>query len=216
MPSHGVSNNEIFSLIRESKHVVVLLLFSGLALGVSAAIQNPSGGVFANVGIGIFAACIPLLAWIDQRTFRLPDFLNAPLAAVVAALFVFDYLSGTLSNRELLSGLGTGVGVGVLFLIIAIMMSGGLGMGDIKFVVIAGFILGTKSVVVAIFALLIVPPMVALVALIPVLVKFIVVKDDKNTLRDLGRYKFAYGPYLGVGALVGLFVPATAAFLTIL
>lgn len=202
----AVSDAEVFALLREHKKIVISLLLVGCVIGVVAALQKLPGGVFVNIGVGIFAVCVPLLAWIDQRTLRLPDVFTAPLAAVLAVLYVLDVLVGNLTGHELLVGLGNGVGIGILFLIVAIAMSGGLGMGDIKFAIIAGFVLGTKSVTVALFALLIVPPLIALVALMPVLMRFLIVRDAENSLRDLGTYKFAYGPYLGIGSLIGLFI----------
>ena len=210
------SNADIFNLICENKVIVLLLFLSGTALAISASMQDSPGGVLTGLAIGVLAFCAPFLAWIDHRTMRLPDFVTAPMAAAVAVLVGIDTVLGNLAVHDLLYGVVTGLGMGVLFLLIAIMMSGGLGMGDIKFVVIAGIILGIKSLPVALFSLVVLPPLLALLALLPLLVTYLLTRGpDKNSLSTLGKYKFAYGPYLVVGTLIGFFVPASAAFLTV-
>jgi prepilin signal peptidase PulO-like enzyme (type II secretory pathway) len=210
-----ITNEEVLAVLRESKVLVPLLLVLGVVFAVASALQA-HGGVMAALAVGVTALVLPLLAYIDQKTMRLPNFILGPLAATVAALLVADSVIGGISVSSLLWGVGTGLGMGLLFLVIAIAMSGGLGMGDIKFVVVAGFLLGTKSLTVALFGLIMLPPFIAVAALLPFLVRYTVVKgDEENSLGALGKIKIAYGPFLVLGTLVALFVPASAAFLSV-
>ena len=188
--------------------MVVFLLAAGAAYGVAAGVFFDVG-VFTRVAVGVFAACLPLLAWTDLRTFRLPNKIVGPAALVMSVGVLVDVVAGNMPWQTAATALGVGVVLGVLFLVLAVVSGGGLGMGDIKFVTLAASVVALQSTLDAAIALVIVPPALALVALLPVLLKFVMVRgSDEGSTGMLGKYKFAYGPYLVAGAVLGLLLPA--------
>lgn len=191
-----------------SKPMVALLLIVGIAYGVAAGLLFDVG-VLTRVVTGMFAATLPLLAWTDIKTFRLPNKIVGPAALVLTVGVLGDVLLGHLSFSVVALALAVGLGLGVMFLVLAVVSGGGLGMGDVKFVTLAASVVALQNGMDAGIAMLVIPPALAIVGLLPVLVKFVVIRGrDEGSTAMFGKYKFAYGPYLIAGAILGLLLPA--------
>ena len=112
---------------------------AALAVAVSAALR-------LEAGLYLWISCalgwtLLTLAWIDARTFRLPDLLTLPL--ILAGLAEAAWLApDDLADRALAAGLA----YGVLFLLAwgyrIVRKREGLGMGDAKLLAAAGAWLG--------------------------------------------------------------------------
>lgn len=196
------------ALYESQRGTVAGLGLVGAVLGVLTAVLFPAGP-FLSVGAGAFAAALPLLAWTDQKTLRLPNKIMGPVALVAIAAAVLDSMFGFTAWSDFAWAAGTGLGLGFLLFVIAV-VSNGLGMGDVKFVALAGFVIGFKSLVAAMAATFIIAPIVAVIWVSPVIAKFAFMRGrEPGSAATMGKYKFAYGPHLIAGALIGLLVPTS-------
>lgn len=196
---------EVRDLYRQNPVMTALMgLFGvGSAAAVWLTLSGQVNAWLAAAGV-LFALVLPLLAWTDLRTMRLPNKIVGPaaLAALVAA--VGGVAFGGVPVSTFLLALGTGLGLGLLMFIIAV-VSSGLGMGDVKFVALAGSVIALYDPVVAVVATMILPPALAVVGVLPMLARFAVVQGrNPDSAKKMGQFKFAYGPYLVLGALAGL------------
>ncbi|MDR0853386.1 MAG: prepilin peptidase [Clostridiales Family XIII bacterium] len=160
----------------------LLAVLSGLAYLPPTAFASGS----PYMAIIVFAAFSVLLtiAVIDADTMEIPDSLNiAILVCGIAAI----WLAPDVSIVTRIIGL---FAVSVPLFIIALFVGGAFGMGDIKLMAAAGFLLGWKCALVALFVGIIIGGVQGVLLL---------------ARRKKGRKDhFAFGPALCVGIAVGL------------
>ncbi|MGO1582553.1 MAG: prepilin peptidase [Actinomycetaceae bacterium] len=104
--------------------------------GTARALWALAGAWLAGVGI--------LLAVTDQRTHRLPDKLLVGGAVVVVPLLVVSALVGGTPEVLLRAVMGAVVPAGVLY-VVALVSPGGVGLGDVKLLLLTGVWLGYLS-----------------------------------------------------------------------
>jgi leader peptidase (prepilin peptidase)/N-methyltransferase len=130
--------------------------------------------VFDWVITAILALALLSLAWIDIRTFRLPDLVTLPL--VLAGLAVS---AARVQGWPLEAGLGALLGFGVFYILGEVYFQrhgvDGLGLGDAKLLAAAGAWLGWAAL-----------PWVVLLAALPAI--------GVASIRRVR--KLAFGPYL--------------------
>jgi leader peptidase (prepilin peptidase)/N-methyltransferase len=132
----------------------------------------------------LVAAILIVVTLIDADTQEIPDRMNvALLAAGVAAIFLVPEV--TLLSRVI--GFFT---VSVPLLVIALLIAGAFGMGDVKLMAAAGFLLGWKGALVALFIALILGGVYGVYLL--------------ATKKKGRKEHFAFGPALCVGVFVSL------------
>lgn len=137
--------------------------------------------------------CTASLMWpmaqIDYKYFRIPNKLI--LLGVVYRLIIFIieiifFRSGLLST--LLTEIIGCVGIAVIILLCMVIVKGGIGMGDLKFFMLMGIMLGAYRLLACLFVIMV-------IAFVVALYKLIIKKEKKDA-------EFAFGPIIAVGSLI--------------
>ena len=156
---------------------------------VAAAIAL-AAGCFVRYGLGIEAAAWSVaqavlvgLAAYDLALRRLPNAVTVP-TAVLAVLLRLAFERSVLGEV-----LVAGVAAFAAFLLLALVLRGGVGMGDVKLAGMLGFLLGG-----AVLAALVIGAVAGGVAAVVVLAR---PGSDRRTA-------FAYGPYLALGGAIAI------------
>jgi len=192
-------------------HQVGLLVVAGLLTGVLVAFQGDyPGGPVALAGVAGMAAFIPALAYIDFKVHRLPNVLVLAAFVTACAGLVGAFALGDLGLGAIAVGTAVGLGSASFLTGLAIITSGGLGMGDIKWAGVAGLVLGVKSAMVGLQALFVVAPFLAVCAL-PLL--WLNHRGAPDV--PFSEKPFAYGPYLLAATFIALLVPETWTLLNV-
>jgi prepilin signal peptidase PulO-like enzyme (type II secretory pathway) len=155
--------------------------FAGVALVYLTLSRFGAGGLGAAWSLAqlllVFVACFDLV------TRRIPNRVTIPAMAVVLVLRAV-FAGGTVAEAVLAGAAGFAA-----FLLLVILTRGGFGMGDAKLVGLLGLFLGN--------------------ALLPALLIGIVAGGVVSAVivaakRDGRRHTIAYGPYLCLGAALGI------------
>ena len=156
------------------RYILVELVSGGLALSLYLFYPLPQAILFFAVG-----AVLLTIALIDADTQEIPDSLNiAVMVCGIASIWI-------ISDVEILSRLIGIFAISVPLLIIALLISGAFGGGDIKMMASAGFLLGWQNAIVATFIGIILGGIYGIILLI---------------LEKKGKKEhFAFGPCLAVG-----------------
>lgn len=133
--------------------VVAVLLWIALGPGASA---EPSAewplAVLSATPLVSLAIGGAALATVDQRTHQLPDrLLLATAAPAVASSALLVLLNA--NPEPFLRGLSAAIAACAALLVLALLAPGQLGGGDLKLVLLLGFILGTRSLSAVLFGL---------------------------------------------------------------
>jgi leader peptidase (prepilin peptidase)/N-methyltransferase len=150
-------------------------------------------GLGANgVAWSIVQVVLVWITWVDLRERRIPNVVVLPLAAgAIIARIAFE-------RDALLEILLAGVVAFVVFLFLAVVVRGGLGMGDVKLAGTEGFLLGSA----AFYALVLGVVAGGLAAVLLLAARRITRKST-----------YAYGPYLALGAAVAVLASSPPALL---
>jgi leader peptidase (prepilin peptidase)/N-methyltransferase len=135
----------------------------------------------------IFVAALVAITRIDLEHQIIPNRILAPLA--VAALV----LTAVFEPHQLPERLIAGAAAGGFLLLAALAYPGGMGMGDVKLAAVMGLVLGR-----AVAPALLVALLAGTVAGIAVMAR--------HGVKEGRRTKIAFGPFLALGGIVGLFV----------
>lgn len=165
--------------------------FALVAAAVAALALRP--GHYA-LGPGVLSAAfgfiLVLVSSTDYERHRIPNAVSYPAAAAAAA-FCWAWPDRTVADIAV--GAAFALGAGGIFFGLGLLARGtGLGLGDVKLMLLIGLLLGWPVVMFALFGgvMLAGIPAVALI------------------LRGRTGAHFAYGPYLAAGGLVGLLFPS--------
>lgn len=172
---------------------VVVVAFGAVAFG---AIPARFGAATEQaIFLGFFAAFVLLMATdLDQRL--MPDVLTLPAIALAAAVGLAG-LDPLLSGKAWWLPVVAAVAVpGILFLASLPFGEGAFGMGDVKFLIGFGLLVGLARSVVAVFA----------AALLAGVVIFVLLLARRITLRSY----VPFGPFLIAGALWAVLLPAAS------
>lgn len=176
-----------------------------LALALVLAGQVPRVGAL-GVLLGGFTPVLVALSAIDLDTRRLPDRWVGPgVAVAVAGLGVVAALGG--SWTPVLAGVLGGAALGGFYLANVVVgelvgAGGGMGLGDAKFAVLLGLLLGPLSWAHVVVATVLAFATAGMQALYLVLVR-----------RATRRSSLAFGPHLALGAGLVLAAPGVAVLL---
>jgi leader peptidase (prepilin peptidase)/N-methyltransferase len=144
---------------------------------------------------GVFAACVLLLATdLDQRL--MPDVVNLPLIVLGALALVWGGDSLVSRSPAWLAVVGALVVPGVMFVASLPFGEGAFGMGDVKFLVAIGLLIGFLRLVIALFA----GVMIGGVAIFALLIA------RRVTLKSY----IPFGPFLIIGAIWAILLPASS------
>jgi prepilin signal peptidase PulO-like enzyme (type II secretory pathway) len=155
-----------------------------LAVGLAAAALARFGLGAAGLIAAFTCAVLVVLSIIDFESRRLPDRIVLPSAALVLAARLVT------APEHWGAWLGASLGAAACFLVLALVSSGGLGMGDVKLMLLLGAALGgaiTSALVIGTLA-------GAAAALV------LIARDGRRALRR----RIAYGPFLAFGAIAVL------------
>ena len=138
-----------------------------------------------TITVAIFIAILIAITITDAKTLTIPVYYNV-------AIFALGVISiWTVGGQSILSRILGLVCISVPMLLLVLIIPGGFGFGDIKLMAAAGFFLGWKTTLVSFFIALIAGSLWACILL----------ATKKATRKD----HFAFGPFLCVGMLIGLF-----------
>ncbi len=189
---------EFFQNPAKGRRALLLRAGSGAAAAIIAALAfRPDhydfGPALLSTVIGLVFV---VLSSTDFERHRIPNRLSYP-AMVFAAAFAWAWPDRDLSDIAI--GFGVTVGIGAFFFALGLVAgrgSAGLGLGDVKLILLMGLVLGWPLAVSGVFlgVFLAGIPAIALI------------------LTGRSKQKFAYGPYLSAGAVAVLLFPATFAF----
>lgn len=161
------------------RYPLVELLAGGLTLLCWIRFGPNSEGLMAL----ILTYILIVIAFIDLEHQLIPNVLTLPMMAIGLLFRIWQ--------GEIITGILGGLISGGLLLIITLLYPKGMGMGDVKYMAMAGIFLGWKKALFVLFAgsflgLLIMTPLMLLKKL-----------DRKSA--------FPFGPFLVVGTLIALY-----------
>ncbi len=137
---------------------------------------------------GVFCVAFVALTLTDMEQRLLPD--RIVLSSAVLAICTAWLLPGMTMTDVLLGG-AIAISIATGLLIFSLPFGGGaVGMGDLKVVILMGFLLGARSLIVAVFIATFTAGLLAAVLLL-------------TRRRRFGDY-IPHGPFLAVGAISGL------------
>ena len=155
----------------------------------SATLLSASLAVYGLTSRGLVGSVLcpvlVLLAAIDWRHRLLPNAIVIPATIVMAAIVAAT------ERGKLLEHLLAAVAVGAVFLTAALIAPSGLGMGDVKLTVLIGVALGTQTLSALI---------VASIAVLTLAAGLVAIEGRSGLRRTI-----AFGPLLGLGAIVAFF-----------
>ena len=133
----------------------------------------------------IYTAILLCVAWQDYKTRTIHNKFHIIIfsLAIVQMLFIPDY-----RIMDRLIGM---LAVSVPMLLLALLIPGAFGGGDIKLMAASGFFLGTSSILCAITLAIIAGSVYGIVML----------KNKKRNRKD----QFAFGPFLAIGLSIAAF-----------
>lgn len=174
-----------------------LAVGAGVGLGVVGFQVNAPTDALTRAAVAVLLAVLPLLVIVDVSIRTLPNRIIYPTAALCSVLLGLSWVSGGLAGSDLLRALATACALGIYALtVVMIAPVGGYGLGDVRLTVLLGLVLGAQSWWLAVIALVIVPPLLAL-APMAVLVLF----------KPATRVGLPFGPFLAAGAIVAILDP---------
>lgn len=143
------------------------------------------GFTLRTLTIFLFFCAITVIAFIDFDTLKIPPVLNV-------CVFILGVISiRTLGNAGIADRIIGMFAISVPMLIVAVIVPGGFGGGDIKLMFAAGFLLGLKSTVAAFVIGLLTGAVYGIWLMI--------------TRRQNKKGHFAFGPFLCLGMAIALF-----------
>jgi leader peptidase (prepilin peptidase)/N-methyltransferase len=153
------------------------------AIALVAATLVRYGLTWNGAAWSVVQVALVALAWIDLRERRLPNAVVVPLgigAIVMRAAFERD---------ALVESVVAGAIAFAAFLLLALLVRGGLGMGDVKLAAAEGLLFGKTALAAILIG----------VALGGVAAALLLV-----TRREGRKSTYAYGPYLALGAAIAI------------
>lgn len=147
-----------------------------------------------------FMVAAPFLFVVDAKTHRIPNRIMFPLTGLTVVLLLVDLAFGPMTWGTALSAVAAGaITGGYAFGIWFMAPERGYGWGDVKLTALAGLILGTHSIWLAVVALMFIPP---LLAIVPFLIAAARSKEG-------GQTAVPFGPFLISGIVFAAFAQVT-------
>lgn len=160
---------------------------------------HPSGTATTVVWMALMAAA-PFIFVVDAKTHRIPNRILFPLAALTVVLLLGDLAFGPMTWGTAVSALAAGaITGGYAFALYFIAPERGYGWGDVKLTALAGLILGTHSIWLAIVALAFIPPLIAIAPILAIAAR----------TKQGGQTAVPFGPFLIAGFVFAAFAQTT-------
>ena len=174
----------VYSLISIILTVVIAIFFPKL---------YPENSVWVNVKRMTLLALLWPLAYIDFKTYRIPNLFVIFGLICRAIIFVFELLLGNeVVWINLLSEVVAAVALLVASLLCVLVIKNGIGFGDMKLFIVMGLMLGLEGIWGAIFVALLVSFFIAAFLLI----------SKKKTRKDA----IPFGPAIVIGTYLSVFL----------
>jgi leader peptidase (prepilin peptidase)/N-methyltransferase len=157
-----------------------------VAAGIAAAVLAHYGAGPAGIIAAFTAAVLVVLSVIDIETRRLPNAIVLPSAALVLTARLLT------APDEWATWLGAGLGAFACFFLLALVYPAGMGMGDVKLMLLLGFALGSAVL-----------PALMLGTLAAALAGALLLARDG---REARRRSIPFGPFLAFGAIAATLV----------
>lgn len=157
--------------------------------------EGSPAGVLTRLAWVVLMAAMPLLAIVDARSQIIPNRVLYPTAAVIVALLAADFAFGSMSSTTAWHAATSGLVCFAYAFTLWYIRPDGFGWGDVKLTGVVGLVLGTQSIWTALCATVIISPLTALAP------GFILSALDRS-----GESRFAFGPYIVIGAVVSAFI----------
>lgn len=133
------------------------------------------------------------MAQIDHKFMRIPNKLIVLGLIYRYYIFVFEliyYRDGLLST--VISELIGALAIFIVLMLISLIIKNGIGMGDVKFLMLMGLMLGMYRLAATVFVIMIITFFVSLY-------KLIIKKVDKKS-------EFAFGPLIAIGSAISFII----------
>lgn len=156
-------------------------LGSFFAAAIAAAVLARYGAGPAGVIAALTCAVLVVLSVIDFETRRLPNVIVLPTAALVLAARLLT------APEQWATWLGAGLGAFACFFVLALVYPAGMGMGDVKLMLLLGFALGSAVL-----------PALMVGTLAAALAGAILLLREGG---DARRRTIPFGPFLAFGAV---------------
>lgn len=169
--------------------------------GLLAGWLTPSFGPFTTLSAVLLASALVVLSYIDFKVHRLPDGITLPLYGLLGVLNLLAAAAGEIGWDRFWVAAACMAGTYVAFFILAVLT--GIGWGDVKLAGALGLALGVYGIAQVVLGVLLLPIAIGGFGAFALIL-----------LGRPGKSHMAFGPFLGLGALIVLMVPAATALFT--
>lgn len=153
---------------------------------------KPAGGIGQYVSflyaISLFTALLAIFM-IDLKTRIIPDEILIFMFTVTLGYYLYSCFFARMPFEILLQRLLSGIGFFLFFLFLTVITKGkGMGLGDVKFAFLMGFVLGYPNLLVAFYSSFLTGSAVSLILIL----------INRKTMKDT----IPFGPFLAFATLV--------------
>lgn len=135
----------------------------------------------------IFSSIMIVISMIDFKTMYV--YLSTIIFTFIVGVtfFIVDWVAkGSFPLDNII-----GLAIGMIVIGLIVVLTGGMGEGDIEIALVAGLFLGIKGTIFMLFTSFMIGGIVAMILLL--------------TKRKKGKSEIAFGPYLGIAAIISAF-----------
>lgn len=161
---------------KDKKFRVFLMVSAVASVGLLLEFYVFSYSIWKILRYLVLTAALFSIAWIDQKSKRIPNQLLKILLTVRVILLVFEWLAYPELGLAVLISIVSGALIGGgLFLLAHFISKGGVGMGDVKLFMVIGLYMGSGSIMAAVFLSVMAS---ALYSIVMLLLKKIKLKEE--------------------------------------
>lgn len=161
---------------KDKKFRMFLIAALAVIVGLLLEFYVFSYGIWKVLRYLVLTAALFFIAWIDQKSKRIPNQALKILLTVRGILLVFEWLAyPELGLAVLISVVLGALMGGGLFLLAHFISKGGVGMGDVKLFIVIGLYMGSGSIMAAVFLSVMAS---ALYSIVMLLLKKIKLKEE--------------------------------------
>lgn len=137
---------------KDKKFRMFLIAALAVIVGLLLEFYVFSYGIWKVLRYLVLTAALFFIAWIDQKSKRIPNQVLKILLTVRGILLVFEWLAYPELGLAVLISIVLGALMGGgLFLLAHFISKGGVGMGDVKLFIVIGLYMGSGSIMAAVF-----------------------------------------------------------------
>jgi leader peptidase (prepilin peptidase) / N-methyltransferase len=178
-----------------------VLAGTAVCAGLLVGWLTPSFGVFTTLSAVLLASALVVLSFVDFKVHRLPDEITLPLYGLLGILNLLAAVTGEIGWGHFWTAAACMAGAYVVFFVLAVLT--GIGWGDVKLAGALGLALGVYGVAQAVLGVLLLPVALGGFGAFALIL-----------MGRPGKSHMAFGPFMGLGSLIVLVVPAATALFT--